>query len=487
VDFLQFPLGAIVSAAHDAVVMVDGEQHLAAVNEAAAQMFGYAPADLLGRPLSLLIPKGQRAAHTLHVQGFQASGQTERRALSNRSISGLRANGQVFPAAASISRVDLIVEGQRRTFFVALLHDLTIEREHDGEMARLALQLRAVLDQMPVPIWIVDGSRLVYGNRAAAELLGLPHQKQLAARSVHEVLQLEAPATLQSHLDRALAQRGKPELASCRVLRADGQTRQVEVASSALPDQGPTVLLQMVTINLTEHRAQSLEQSKLRRELRRLAASVVEAREEERRRIARELHDDLGQRLTVLKMEIAGLRGQDPAPADGGRISSMLEMVDSSVAALRRLAADLRPLMLDDLGLNAAIESLARDTARRMYIDVKVHLCAEDAPLAPGVDIALYRMVQEALANVGRHAGASRVRVELRHQGQELVLTVQDNGKGFPERSMAREGRYGLLGLRERALMLGGRLEIDNPAGGGGRVVVHLPLKPGASAAQDAT
>ena len=101
---------------------------------------------------------------------------------------------------------------------------------------------------------------------------------------------------------------------------------------------------------------------------------------------------------------------------------------------------------------------------------------SEDPPLAQGADIALYRMVQEALTNVGRHSGASDVHIELVESEGELALTVRDNGSGFPDRSLRQEGRYGLLGMRERALALGGRLDIDTPPGGGGRITVHLPL-----------
>ena len=481
VDFLQFPLGTIASAARDAIVMVDGQQHIVAVNEAAARMFGYAQPDLLGQPLSCLIPEDKRAAHDRHVQSFGASGQKERRALAHESIRGLRADGQVFPAEISISSVELLVDGQPRAYFVAMLRDLSVERDLRAEVAMLTARLRAVLDLTPVAIWIVDGTSVVYANHATAVLFGLADAQQLAGRSIHTLLQAGAPEGLQAQLDQALAQGATPVIIKGSVLRADGQPRQVEIATSALPDHGHTVL-QMAIIDVTESRAQVLEQARHRQELRHLAASVVEAREEERRRIARELHDELGQRLTALKLEIAGLRSQEPWRDGGGRITAMMEMVDSSVSALRRIAADLRPLMLDDLGLNSAIESLARDAARRMDIEVMVSLGSEDPPLAPGADIALYRMVQEALTNVGRHAGATDVRIELRQQGDELVLTVRDNGKGFPGRSMGQEGRFGLLGIRERALMLGGRLDIDNPPGGGGRIVVHLPLRPERSA-----
>ena len=478
VDFFGLPLGAVAGAARDAIVLVDGGQTIVAINEAASRMFGYTQTALLGQPLSRLIPEAQRGAHDAQVRAFAASGQAERPALRHDAIRGLRASGQVFPAEASISRVELLVDGQIRMYFVAMLRDTSVETDLRAEVALLSQRLRTVLDLTPVAIWIVDGEQVVYANQATIELFGVPDRGHLIGQPIDTLLHPDAPTSLRAHLAQAQPGTAAPTLLHGRIVRPDGQMREVEVATTALPDHGRTVM-QMVIIDVTQRRAQAREQSLHRSELRRLAASVVEAREEERRRIARELHDELGQRLTALKMEIASLRADAPQRDNGGRITGMLEMVDSTVAALRRIAADLRPLMLDDLGLNAAIEWLARDAARRLDMAVTVRLGSDDPPLAPGADIALYRMVQEALTNVGRHARATDVRIELRQRGNELVLTVHDNGKGFAERSMRQEGRYGLLGIRERAIMLGGRLELDNPPGGGGRITVRLPLQPG--------
>jgi signal transduction histidine kinase len=154
----------------------------------------------------------------------------------------------------------------------------------------------------------------------------------------------------------------------------------------------------------------------------------------------------------------------------------MLTMLDDTLAALRRISSDLRPLMLDDLGLNAAIEWLARDTGRRMGIAVTVQLGEADPPVHDRVATAVYRMVQEALTNVARHARASAVQITLGHTDDELELTVEDNGTGFAQQASPRAGSFGLLGMRERADLLGGRLELGNAPGGGARLTVRLPL-----------
>jgi two-component system, NarL family, sensor histidine kinase UhpB len=150
---------------------------------------------------------------------------------------------------------------------------------------------------------------------------------------------------------------------------------------------------------------------------------------------------------------------------------------------VRRIATELRPLMLDDLGLNAAIEWLADGWSRRMGVAVDLHLRTADPALDDAVSIALYRMVQEALTNIARHAQATQVCIEMQQTGSELQLSVMDNGIGFDEASIYREGSCGLAGMRERALMLGGRLEIGRSPQGGSRVTVHVPLRAAAAPA----
>jgi len=475
--FFELPVGLVAGASRDAVVLVDAQQHIVALNAAAARMFGHARQDMLGWPLSRLIPDGVRAVHDRHVQHFAAGQQAERAPLHGESLQGLRADGQTFPIEVSVCRMELMLDGQRRTGYMAMMSDLSATDGLRSEVTKLSERVRTVLDLTPVAIWIVDDEQVVYGNRAAVQLFGAADREHLIGRSIYTLLHARGHVSLRAHLRLINPNtNAQPTIISGTLLRGDGQTREVDIATSALPDHGQTVL-QMVIIDVTESQRQVREQALHRGELRRLAASVVEAREEERRRIARELHDELGQRLTAMKMELSSLRAEAPGHDGSERITGMLEMVDSTVAALRRTAADLRPLMLDDLGLNAAIEWLARDAARRMDIEVTVQLGTEDPPLGPGADIALYRMVQEALTNVGRHAKATDVRIALRHSANEVILTVQDNGPGFPDRSMRQEGRYGLLGMRERAIMLGGRLDLDNPPGGGARITVHLPLK----------
>jgi signal transduction histidine kinase len=260
-----------------------------------------------------------------------------------------------------------------------------------------------------------------------------------------------------------------------RIARLDGSVREVEIALAAMPDHGRTTL-QMVINDVTEQARASRELRRSRRELRELTASLVDAREEERRRIARELHDELGQRLTALKLELSTLDASAVGARPSPRIATMFEMIDETVAAVRRIATDLRPAMLDDLGLNTAVEWLARDSARRMGLQLSLDLPPVDPPIGDAASIALYRMVQETLTNIARHARATQVRIDMRCDDAAVELRVQDNGVGLPKPPSRRKVSHGLMGMRERCQMLGGTIELGNAPDGGACITIRLPL-----------
>ncbi len=477
-DLFELPMRAIAHGVLHAIVLIDDEQNIVGINPQAQRMFGCARIDELdGMPLACLVPERYRASHAGLVAEFIESGETERHTSSKRPIHGLRVDGSEFPAEATVSRVNMKMPGGSRRYFVMLLRDLSQEAEDDSGLENLQQRLKSILDLSPVAMWIIEDDKVAYANRPAVELFGLSSRSQLKGRSIYELLNTDSHEGLRGQMLLAMGGNTAIPRVNCVVSRPDGSVREVEVGSAVLSDDGQPII-QMVLMDISQRHAENLELERSKTELRRLSANVVEAREAERKHIARELHDELGQRLTALKMEVAGLRSSSGAQKiSPERVGDMLEMIDETVAALRRIAADLRPLMLDDLGLNAALEWLARDVARRMDMEVSVKLCCEDPDLGDSANIAIYRIIQEALTNAARHAHATDVQIEMHRLDDELVLTIQDNGIGFPDDALKRIDKYGLMGIRERAYMLGGRLEIDNPLGGGGRLTAHLPLR----------
>ncbi len=231
---------------------------------------------------------------------------------------------------------------------------------------------------------------------------------------------------------------------------------------------------------------QSEEQiNKSREQLRALAARLQAAREEERIRISREIHDDLGELLTGLKMGLAWIRDrlEEPPSAQNRaplreKIAAMGLLADSTTNRVRKLCTELRPSILDDLGLVAAIEWQAREFQKRTNIRCEASLEEKQIIATPDQATALFRILQEILTNVARHSQASKVRVSLKAEGRNLLMEVKDNGRGIQPQQVSGSGSLGLLGMQERAAVLGGTVKIQGQKGRGTTVAVTIPIIP---------
>jgi PAS domain S-box-containing protein len=230
----------------------------------------------------------------------------------------------------------------------------------------------------------------------------------------------------------------------------------------------------LTLLQKSEHR---LEESN--RQLRDLTVRREEAREEERKRIARDLHDELGQILTSMRMDIALLRIQFGAdnPALVAQIKNILERVDSTIQVVRDVAAKLRPSVLD-LGIVAALEWQVAEFARRSETEFNLHIDEQSIVLDDERATAIFRIVQESLTNVNRHADAKEVSISLVKQGDNYVLEIADDGKGFETEKSGRR-TFGMVGIRERVLMLGGTVNINSAPGMGTKITVRIPIQKG--------
>jgi len=213
-------------------------------------------------------------------------------------------------------------------------------------------------------------------------------------------------------------------------------------------------------------------------ELQRLASHLESVRESERARIARQLHDELGQALTAIKMDIAWLLKRFPAAdtAMARRAEGLSGLIDDALRTVRRLSQEMRPGILDDLGLKAALEWLCSDFAERTSITCGLDARLDEKRLTQDQATAFFRIMQEALTNVSRHAGAKSVRVRLQETGGEVRLEVNDDGRGITSSQTSGKGTLGLIGIRERVLALNGRLDIQGRPGGGTTLTIALPL-----------
>jgi len=344
-------------------------------------------------------------------------------------------------------------------------------------------QLRSIIESAMDAIITTDRrGRVVLFNRAAELAFGCA-AAQIIGDSIDRLLPCRFRATHQQHMQafshagEASKPMGAPRVVSA--LRANGEEFPIDASISQVLVGGErffTVILRDVSARLRYER----ELVTAREEIRQLALATQTAREQEKARMARELHDELGQALTALKMDVAWLQNNPGADAAklAARTLAMSTLLDSTMAATRRIAADLRPLILGDLGLGPALEWLAGDFSRRHGIACALQVAPACAALADPAATALYRIVQEGLTNIARHARATAARVHIQQRGDEVMLTVQDNGWGFDPAAPPGDGSCGIKGIRERVYLLGGQVDFLSGPGRGTIVQVSMPLSP---------
>ncbi len=216
-------------------------------------------------------------------------------------------------------------------------------------------------------------------------------------------------------------------------------------------------------------------------QLRALAARLQSIREEERTRVAREIHDQLGQALTAIKLDVSSLVSElaTGQRKESNRVPSILKLVDETIQTVRRIATELRPGMLDDLGLVATIEWAGEEFEARTGTKCFLELPPDDIVLDQVKATAIFRIFQETLTNIARHAGANEVKARLAAEDGNVTLEVRDNGRGIREERLHKGVSLGILGMRERVALLGGDLTITSSPGNGTSVLVRIPRSPG--------
>ena len=377
------------------------------------------------------------------------------------------------------------------------LREVDMRREH--RQTQQALQekekmLNGITASIGEGILVLnDGGRLLFMNPAAERLLGWT-ESELFYREVYPIIHTQQPdgACLPEPGMMALGvlREGEVHRAEDDIFWSkDGTPIPVSIVASAIMENGKAIASVIAFQDISRRKQTEWNLLESRKQLRELSSHLQTVREEERTRIARELHDELGQMLMGVKLDAKWLAnhlsGAQPEVTD--KVDAMSRLIDETLDAMRRVAADLRPTMLDDLGLAAAVEWLTEDFAERTGIHIQLDMDMEegqcDCPQAEcglnaKVATAAFRIVQECLTNVARHAQAGHVLVSLDCYKGKLMLLLSDNGKGIPADHKNKRNSYGMIGMRERAHDLGGTFDVFSIPGDGVAVVAVLPVQP---------
>jgi PAS domain S-box-containing protein len=316
-------------------------------------------------------------------------------------------------------------------------------------------------------------------NRAVSQAFKTSYQN-LIGRSVDEVLYgtvNPATGTFHSLLSEPGSARERIEAQFPRLTGWFEVTRHPVTSPKRKSLQATVYTL----VDISERKRTEKQLQASHKQLRALSAHLQSVREEERKRVAREIHDELGQVLTSLKMDLSRIASQLPTtdhttpPVSRGQVTSISKLIDTALLSVRRISTSLRPQVLDHFGLIAAMEWQAQEFQNRTGIRCKFVSTLESVDLDQDRCTAMFRILQETLTNVARHAEATKVNISLKENAENFLLKVSDNGKGITESEITHANSLGLLGIQERVFLLGGEFHIKGVEGKGTTVAVRIP------------
>lgn len=503
-DELRHRLAAIVESSEDAIISKDLDGVITTWNAGAQRIFGYAPEDIIGRNTMTIIPPELQDEETQLLQRLRSGERIDHFETSGIAKNGSRLNISLTVSPVKDSRGKVIGAS-------AIARDITERKRAEETGFKIAStleesekRLRAAFSQTySVLLLLSPDGTVLEANRAALEGMGFTRD-QVIGRKCWEPWWSALPnevAILQASVARAA--QGEVIREECSYCTSNGTVRFADRTLAPVRDEnGAVVLIVASGLDITEQkelldkleqrvhvRTQELEQKNA--ELRKLSARLLQIQDEERRRIARELHDSVGQLLAAISMNISKVsreNGKLSTPA-ASAVSENMKLVEQVSNEIRTLSHLLHPPLLDEIGLLSALKWFIEGFSERSKIKVTADVPSDLGRLPRDVELSLFRIVQECLTNIHRHSGSLTAFVRLARSGQGVTLEVKDEGKGFSANGESISGAdtpgVGLRGMRERVSQLGGQLEITSN-GTGTFVLAKLPLPDGFSSAVQA-
>ena len=461
---------SLLGAVDEAVVATDGEGRVRYWNRFAEVLYGWDASEAVGRNLRDLVAVAPREGLPLDLAEIAGE-----RAAWAGEVDTLGRGGARFPTYLSCSRLPGAAGGR---LFVAV--DLSEVREAEQARRESETKYSYLLERSPTGIFIFQDGRLVFVNPRLADLLGYTRDELLQADPLRVVHAEDQEMLLGIARDR-LEGRPAPEEYECRLVAKSGEIRWVAMRNTLIRHEGRVATLGNV-LDVTGRRL-------MEQRLHELSARLMTIQEEERRRVARDLHDSLGQKLTGIKFLVEAALGE-PWPEERrgamGQLRELVPVIQNVVEEVRSISTALRPSILDDLGLLPTIAWHVREFGRiHPGFTVEQRLAAAESDVPDELRTPIFRVLQEATTNVAKHSGASRMVVGLETAGGRLRLWVEDDGIGFRPDAPPADGRpagVGMGSMRERTQLTGGVFSVRSAPGAGTTVTADWPLEPAVSA-----
>jgi PAS domain S-box-containing protein len=457
---------SIVASAMDAIIAVDEAHRIVLFNDAAEKMFDCPREEAVGSPVERFIPLRFRDQHITGIHRFGETGSGSRTMGTPGILWALRANGEEFPIEASISQSNF----SGKLSFTVIIRDVTEQRRTEQGLRKSEERFRLFMSHSPAVAWMKDEQgHYIYMNETYLKHFGIRLEDR-RGKTDFEIYPRAIAEQFRENDEAALAA-GHPIEVTEDSIGPDGEPCTWLAYKFPFEDTSGQIFVGGIGIDITERK-------KARESLQALTGRLIDAQEEERARISRELHDDFSQRLALLGIGLGQLWKKLPPGATEAR-ESVLEMLKGTKelsSDLHTLSHELHSSRLEHVGLVSALHGLCREMSDKYKIEV--HVTDSDLRLDMPKDVALclFRVAQEALGNVVKHSQAKSAQVAVGANATSFWLRVSDGGRGFDLGLQNARGGIGLIGMRERLRLVGGTLEVMSEPERGTEILAEVPL-----------
>ena len=464
---------SVLAAAPDGIVGINEEGKIIIFNNQAKRMFGYKRSEILGQNLSILIPSDKHSNHVHHIGQYFKNKVERPMGNATMDLFGIRKNGERFPVDISLSSA----ETEDGTIAIAGIRDITDRKKTERQLKQLA----DIIENSNAFVGISNMNRTMeYANDAMRKILDIHTDQDLKELKVLDFYSPESVLKIKDEIVPHVFKMGIWVGQNEWISKTGKIIPVIQVIMLHLNDLGEHEYTSTTAIDISDLKSKEKELIKLAADLRSLTNSLLLIREEERKSIAKDIHDELGQNLTISKLDIAWLikHLDDDKSLLKEKLEHLQAITQSTIDTSRTLYNSLYPQMLDDVGIVGAIRWHSDNYIKTTNIQVKLRTTLKEEPLMEdhSICLTLFRIYQECFTNILRYAKASRVIINMDIIERQVVMSIEDDGIGFEIDKVDTKVHHGLLGMRERAFALNGSLNIKSEIGKGTTTTISIPL-----------